>query len=724
MSEEKQSQETEGKNQDAESVEETTPQPEKGLEQEIEGLAAEAEATELPTEETVEAEIAKEDAVEEVVEVQEAIKEVVSEEVVSEEVFAEATEEVVSKEVVSEVKEATEVVSEEVASEVKTAAEGEEVVTEEETSREEVVVVPREIPKKDYPSLSKEELLEEFKTLLANEKVQSIKDHVDGIKNAIDAKFNEEQEVAKAAFIEEGGNVIDFRHFSPLKKEFNETYFAYRHKRSGYYQNKQKDQKANLNERQQLIEEVKQLREELGGTESIQSTFNKFKDIQERWHNAGDIPRDRYNLVWNNYYHHIDNFYELLHLNREFRDKHFQENLARKLQLIERAEELALEPKVNKAFKELQLLHRMWKEEIGPVAKEYSDEIWDKFSAATKKIHDARDAQQREVEASWGKNLEVKREIIEKLEAIKSKDVVSHQDVQSKVKEVEVLREAFFKSGRVADDVNEEVWTSFKSVVKEFNHKKNAFYKSQKKEQFENLNKKLELIKTAEEHKESDDFPATIELMKKIQADWKKIGHVPRKDSDKIWKQFKNACNHFFDRLHQSKKQANAGEEEAYVKKQELLGAVKGLKLEGDHQENLTLIKEHIATWKSIGRVPYAKRKIDELFNKELDNLFGQLDIDKKESEMIRYENRMQSMAGDNDANALEKERFFITKKVQEIKAEINQLENNLGFFQHVPDDNPLVKEVHKNINNHKEALAVWVAKLRKIKQVLAEINS
>jgi hypothetical protein len=175
--------------------------------------------------------------------------------------------------------------------------------------------------------------------------------------------------------------------------------------------------------------------------------------------------------------------------------------------------------------------------------------------------------------------------------------------------------------------------------------------------------------------------------------------------------------------LHQSKKQANAGEEEAYVKKQELLDAVKGLKLEGDHQENLALIKEHIATWKSIGRVPYAKRKIDELFNKELDNLFGQLDIDKKESEMIRYENRMQSMAGDNDANALEKERFFITKKVQEIKAEINQLENNLGFFQHVPDDNPLVKEVHKNINNHKEALAVWVAKLRKIKQVLAEIN-
>lgn len=680
MSEEKESQETEGKIKKTEAVEETTSQAENGIEEEAEVLATEANETELPTEEAIEAEIAE---VEVEAEVEEGDKE------------------------------------EEEASESVVKVEDAEV----EPSKDNVVDVPKEIPKKEYTSLTKEELLEELQTLLTNEKVHLIKEHVDGIKSAIDAKFDEEQEVAKNAFVEEGGNVIDFRYFSPLKKSFNETYYTYRNKRANYYQNKQKDQKANLAYRQQLIEEVKQLREELGGTESIQSTFNKFKDIQERWHNAGNIPRDRYNLVWNTYYHHIDNFYELLHLNREFRDKHFQDNLAKKLQLIERAEELAQESNINRAFKELQLLHRMWKEEIGPVAKEYSDEIWEKFSAATKKIHDARDLQQKEVEATWVKNLEVKREIIVKLEAIKSQDVKSHQDVQNKVKEVEALREAFFKSGRVPNDANEEVWSTFKGVVREFNHKKNAFYKSQKKEQFENLNKKLALIKIAEDNKDSEDFSATIEVMKKIQADWKKIGHVPRKDSDKIWKQFKNACNHFFDRLHDSKKQANAGEEEAYVKKQALLEEIKGLKLEGDHSANLALIQEHISNWKSIGRVPYSKRKIDELFNKELDNLFGQLDIDKKESEMIRYENRMQSMIGENDISALEKERFFITKKVQEIKAEINQLENNLGFFQHVADDNPLVRDVHKNINKHKDNLELWMAKLKKVKKMISDNN-
>ncbi len=665
MSEENQSQDPEKKNAEAVTPEETVHKPEKGLQEEIEALAAEAAATELPTEASIEAEIDEE-------ELNEAIPE--------------------------------------------------EPVSDDQTSSEKAkeVVAPREIPKKEYTSLTKEELLKELQTLIANEKIQDIKEHVEGIKNAIYAQFDEEQKVAKNTFLEEGGNIIDFRYFSSHKKEFNEVYYEYRNKRAMFFQNRQKDQKANLAYREQLIDEVKQLREELGGVESVHTTFNKFKDIQERWHNAGNIPRDRYNLVWNNYYHHIDNFYELLHLNREFRDKHFKENLAKKLQLIERAEELSQEPSINKAFKELQLLHRMWKEEIGPVSKEYSDEIWDKFSAATKKIHDARDEKQKEIEATWVLNLEKKYEIIEELKAIEALPIESHKSVQQKVKDVEALRDAFFKSGKVPIESNEEVWNTFKSVVRGFNHKKNDFYKSQKKEQYANLNKKLDLIKIAEDNKDNEDFTTTVDLMKKIQSDWKKIGHVPRKDSDKVWKQFKDACNHFFDRMHASKRKANEGEEEAYEKKKALLDVVKDLKLKGDHKENLTTIKGHIADWKSIGRVPYVKKKIDEQFNKALDGLFGQLDIDKKESEMIKYENRMESLASEDNKRALEKERFFITKKVQEIKAEINQLENNLGFFQHVPDDNPMVKDVHKNINKHKEELAMWSAKLKKIREMFS----
>lgn len=574
---------------------------------------------------------------------------------------------------------------------------------------------PVVIEQKDYEVMKPEELITELGTLVKNHPVQNIKNHTDGIKNAIYGKFDAAQEQAKTAFLEEGGNIIDFRYFSPLKKSFNEAYYEYRNKRSAYYQNKQKDQKANLAQRQEIIEQLKKLREELGGEESVNTTFNKFRDLQERWNNAGNIPRDRYNLVWNNYYHHVDSFYELLHLNRAFRDKHFADNLAQKMQLIERAEELDEETNVGKAFKELQLLHRMWKEEIGPVSKQYSDEIWDRFSAATKKVHDKRDEHFKEVEKKWEQNLVIKNEIIEKIMQAAAGELKSHKQIQDTIKEVESLRENFFKAGKVPNAVNEETWASFKAAVKGFNQKKNGFYKSQKKEQYDNLAKKRELIQIANDNKDSDDVKIATDLMKKIQADWKKIGHVPRKDSDKVWKEFKEACNHFFNRVHSSKKESNAAQEEALVKKQVVLDSLQKLKLTGEHNEKLGQITAKINEWKSIGRVPYAKKKIDEKFNTALDGLFQQLDIDKKEVEMIKFENRLQSMKG-NDSRDLSKEQFFLTKKVQEIKGEINQLENNLGFFQHVKEDNPMLMEVKKNINKHKESLEVWQSKLRKLK--------
>lgn len=574
---------------------------------------------------------------------------------------------------------------------------------------------PKVIEKKDYEAMTPEALIAELNTLVHNNAVQDIKDHTDGIKNAIFAKFDLAQEKAKEAFLAEGGNIIDFKFFSPLKKSFNEVYYEYRNKRSAYYQNKQKDQKANLAYREELIENLKSLREELGGEESVNTTFNKFRDLQEKWNNAGNIPRDRYNLVWNNYYHHVDSFYELLHLNRAFRDKHFADNLAQKLQLIDRAEELDEETNVGKAFKELQLLHRMWKEEIGPVSKQHSDEIWDRFSAATKKIHDKRDAHFKEVEKNWEKNLVVKNEIIEKINHAATADLSSHKQIQEKIKEVERLREYFFKAGKVPSEVNEATWSSFKAAVKGFNQKKNAFYKSQKQEQYDNLVKKKALIQIANDNKDNEDIPVTIELMKKIQADWKKIGHVPRKDSDKIWNEFRASCNHFFDRLSDSKKQSNEEEEAAFVKKQELLDSLKEFTLEGEHSEKLQLITAKINEWKGIGRVPYAKKKIDEKFNNALDGLFKQLDMDKKEVEIIKYENRLKNMSNDGSKD-LSKEQFFITKKIQEIKGEINQLENNLGFFQHVKDDNPMVVEVRKNIEKQKAGLEVWQSKLRKLK--------
>ena len=572
------------------------------------------------------------------------------------------------------------------------------------------------IPEKDYDSLTKQELIKEFKNLLNNYNVQAIKEHVNALRTSFISKFEEEQDEAKEKFLEEGGNIIDFRYYNPLKKDFNSLYYEYRDKRNSYYQNLKKDLNANLETRTALIEELKELKNELGGEDSINTTFDKFKDIQDRWRNAGNIPRDRYNLVWNNYHHHVENFYDFLHLNREFRDKDFKDNLDKKLKLIEQAEELTKDSDVNRAFKELQMLHKIWKEEIGPVSKEYREEIWEKFSTATRKIHDARQDYFKNIDKVFEENLEKKQEVISQIEAIANKPSNSHGGWQKQMKEVNTLRESFFEIGKVPKKDNEPTWKAFKKATREFNHNKNGFYKDQKKEQYDNLQKKLDLIQLAEENKDNEDVQATIDLMKRIQADWKKVGHVPRKDSDKIWKRFKKACNHFFDRLHAEKNEILEEEKVNLEKKTALLEKTKNVKLEGTPDENLKAIKAIIKEWKDTGRVPHSKKSIEQDFNKVLDGLFKSLDLSRKDAELIKYDNRVASLADQDGNHALNKERFFITKKIEESRAEINQLENNLGFFQHVADDNPLVKEVHKNIAEHKKTLEIWKAKLKKLK--------
>ncbi|PKD20193.1 chromosome segregation protein [Salegentibacter salinarum] len=584
-----------------------------------------------------------------------------------------------------------------------------------EDSEDETKAERHDIPKKDYHAMSKEQLVDEFESLLKKEKVQAIKDHVIEIRAEFNAKFNEEEEEKKEEFLAEGGNIIDFHYSTPLKKRFNSLYFDYREKRNNYYKQLKQDLNKNLAKRLEIIEELKGL---IDVEENINTTYKHFKELQDRWRVAGPIPREKYNDVWNTYHHHVENFYDFLHLNREFRDLDFKHNLDQKLKVIDRAEELVQEDDVNRAFRELQMLHKMWKEELGPVAKEFREDIWERFSSATKQIHDKRQEFFNTMDERYEENWKVKQVIIEKIREIADEEYKSHNKWQQKIKEIEALREEFFNAGKVPRSKNEETWTDFKQNVRRFNRNKNAFYKNLKKQQYDNLEKKKELIKIAEDNKDSDDFKTVTPLMKKIQADWKKIGHVPRKDSDKVWKQFKAACNHYFERMHETRDDENKEEFEAFDKKKELLEQVKSLELSGDKKEDLPKIKQFIEDWKNLGKVPYNKRFIEGKFNKALDQLFNKLDVDHTKAEMLKYENKVQALNDADDDKQLRNEHYFLTKKVEETKAEIRQLENNLQFFSNVDEDNPLVQDVHKNIADQKEQLEVWKEKLRKIKSL------
>ncbi len=587
-----------------------------------------------------------------------------------------------------------------------------------EESEDDSIKEKHEIPVLDYDALSMEALTDELEKLVENEKVMAIKDHVEGIRKAFSDKYHHFIDEKKEEFLaqnnEEG---LDFEYHFPLKNKFDAIYNAYKVSKAKHFKQLQNNLEQNFAVRESLIHELKNLID--SGDTSISDMFKKVNDIRERWKNAGAIPRDKYNILWNNYHFHIERFYDIMHLDKEARDLDLKHNLEQKQLIIAKAKELLNEEDVLKAFRELQLLHRVWKEEIGPVDREHREAIWNEFSEITKQMHDKREGLYAEARAKESDNLAVKNEIISQIITLGNEKIDSHSGWQAQIQKMEALREAFFKAGKVPAEVTEETWANFKNAVRSFNANKNVFYKDIKHEQNENLNKKLVLVEKAKSLKESTDFAATTPIMKKIQDDWKKIGHVPRKYSDSIWKDFKDACNAYFDRMHEARNAETGEEVEAFEKKKAFLEELKSFTLTGEHKADLDAIKAHIATWKTFGKVPFNRRHIEGKFNKILDALFEKLSMSKKDTEMMRFSNRLEQLSEGDDRRALEQEQFFIRKKIDEVQSEIFQLENNIQFISSSSKgENPFIKEVQKNIERHKDDLKLWKEKLQQIKNM------
>ncbi|GIZ09391.1 DUF349 domain-containing protein [Flavobacterium sp. UMI-01] len=579
-----------------------------------------------------------------------------------------------------------------------------------------------DIPMLDYDTLSMESLVDELQKLVATNKVMSIKEHIDEIKKSFLNKYTHFIEEKKEEFHAENPDTTEeFEYHLPLKTTFDHFYTEYKNKKNAHFKSLETNLKVNLETRLAIVEELKEL---INPQENIKNTLKHFNELRERWKNAGPIPKDKYNHVWNNYHFHVENFYDYLHLDREARDLDFKHNLEQKQKIIERVAALVHEPDINKAFRELQNLHRIWKEDIGPVSREHRDEIWNQFSDYTKQIHDKREQLFEKQRGTEVENLKAKQAIIAEIETLGTIKVNSHSQWLIQIEKVEALRTAFFNAGKVPAEANEETWAAFKTAVRNFNAFKNSFYKEIKREQNENLAKKNELVAKAQELKDSTDFDATTPIMKQIQNEWKQIGHVPRKYSDKIWKEFKTACNHYFDKLKEFKNEENSEEIEAFDKKKAYLEHLKEFQLIGDHKTDLDAIKAHIETWKSFGKVPFQRRHIEGKFNKILDALFDKLSLSKKEGDLMRFANRLDTLSENNDVQKIENEKIFIIRKIDELQNEIFQLENNIQFFTNTKNakkENSIVLEVRKNIAIHKENLEIWKEKLAQLRNLNQE---
>ncbi len=555
------------------------------------------------------------------------------------------------------------------------------------------------VSKKDYTQMGLEVLVDELEKLINKNPVQKIKTPAEEIKFVFSQKFGKLLKEKKEAFLAQGGNSIDFQFSSPIKLRYNKLMSAYKEKKDTYFSALEKQLKENLEKRHQVIRDLKALIENA----DTKTMYKSFRELQKTWRDIGAVPKNKYNDTWKTYHHHVERFYDLLHLSNDFRDSDFKHNLEEKLKVIQRAEELSEHQDIHYAFKELQKLHKLWKEDIGPVARDVRDEVWQKFSAATKKIHDKRHDYFREMKSNYGEIIEKKLAIIEEIFQHDFSKNMSHSDWQRSIDQINSLRQKYFDAGKLPFSKSEAVWQKFKTATKKFNQAKNLFYKQEKSVQQENLNKKLELIKLAESLKDSEDWTSTTDMFKKIQSDWKKIGHVPRKFSDDIWKRFKAACNYYFDRYHQQKNALSPEQQEVVEDKKAFLERLKESEIKTKAEVDY-LIQE----WSTLGRLPMSARSIDFQFNKTINSILSNMSISKDEIAMLKFRNIVNGYLANNDRRKLDSERAFIRSKIDESVREIQQLENNLSFISNVSDDNPLVKNVLDSIRKFKEDLDIW----------------
>ncbi|MCC5916676.1 MAG: DUF349 domain-containing protein [Cryomorphaceae bacterium] len=571
----------------------------------------------------------------------------------------------------------------------------------------------RPAPEELYANMNVEALLKEGKKLLGEENVFAVKAQLEYIRDEVKKQLDKVLNEKKEAFINEGGNEIDFEYNQPERDTLREIYREYRAKRKARQEAIQKEQEANLDRKKDIIEEIKALAQR---EESLGETFPAFRALQEAWKNTGPVPKSEMNELYRNYHFYVEAFYDYVQINRELRDLDFKKNKEIKEKLIEKADKLSEETDVINAMRTLQKLHKQWKE-TGPVERELREDLWEKFSAATKVIHDKRDAFEEERKQEAEDRIAVKAKICELLEDIDLDKVNSHKLWQKTMKTLDEANAKYKAAGYAKHPDNDTLWERFREVNRKFHRAKNAFYKEMKQVHQENLEAKKALIEKAEALKDSEDFKETANTLKKLQSDWRKIGPVARKDSDKIWHQFRSACDHFFNRMKDRHKEREVALEGNLEEKKKLLEELKTLE-SADKNMLMDLLKR----WKDVGPVPASQREIEFEWNKLVDVSFEKIDMNKMESSAIRYRAKVETMKQSEGMDKLQKEQQFLRQKMDEARRELSQLEENMARVTG-SSDNPFMKEIKKNLRHREEQVALLKVKLQIVKEMMSPLQ-
>lgn len=567
----------------------------------------------------------------------------------------------------------------------------------------------------DYSGNNNSQLLSIFSELLHTRPVQTIRKNVDAIKIAFYKNYRNEVDQLRKKFIEEGGTIEDFVPPTNDEEQRFKTLFAeYRQKRNEYLAQIETEKEENYQKKLQIIEELKEL---INSNETLNQTFTAFRDLQHRWKEIGLVPQSVVKDLWETYNLYVENFYNFIKINKELRDLDLKKNYEAKIQLCEEAEALVLEPSVTNAFHRLQKLHEQWRE-IGPVANEYKDQLWDRFREASSKINKRHQEYFDTLKEEQKKNLDLKTELCVKAEELVAAPPVSRKEWNKASEQLIEIQKVWKTIGFAPKKDNTKIYERFRNACDRFFENKRNFYLQIKAEMETNLQLKNEICAQAESIQDSEEWKKTTDELIALQKRWKEIGPVARRHSDAVWKRFRAACDHFFERKAAHFSTIDTQYEENLKQKQALLEELKAfVEREDMANDGFETLKEMQRRWSEIGFVPIKQKDaIQSEYRKVVDAAFAKLRGNEKERHLERFKGKLQSLSSEgNNDRRIRHERDRLYNKMKQLEADIALLENNIGFFSKSKNAESMIRDVNEKIAKAKQEMETIIEKINLI---------
>jgi len=576
---------------------------------------------------------------------------------------------------------------------------------------EEEVPLVEEHTAEHYKELSQIELLNLLREVVEGD-AETPAHNADVIMAVYYRKMREVSDEHKRKFLEEGGQAEDYVPVEdPYGNEVKELVRKHRQQRFEQGRKLDAEKELNLQKKYDIIEEIKGL---LNKEESINRTFQEFRELQKKWYEIGQVPQAKMKDLWDTYHFHVENFYDYIKINKELRDLDLKKNLEAKIEICEKAEELLVEPSVIKAFNALQKLHEDWRE-TGPVPTDKKDDIWERFKAATSKINLKHQEYFEKRKLDQKKNLDAKIALCEKAEEISEANPDNHRDWDEKSRELVELQKVWKTIGFAPKRENNKVYERFRGACDKFFINKREFYSRNKDIQQVNLQMKIDLCMEAETLKDSTDWKKATQQFIDIQKRWKEVGPIPRKSSDAVWKRFRAACDYFFERksLHFSDIDGEQGEN--LKLKEALIAEVESFQPGDDPAESLKILRDFQRRWTEIGHVPIrSKEAIQRRFRDAINKQFDGLHIDNSNRTTFNFRSKIESLT--DNARGLskvrsEREKYMI--KLKQLETDLTLLDNNIGFFANSKNAQALIADVNQKIQDTREKIEQLKEKIR-----------